>query len=76
MTYKEAQKQSPIGVAVLGNIAMKDIVWPKDEPTPYWWITKHYKPVSPDVMERFKASDEWEPLEELDWVMRLPKTGE
>lgn len=69
MNYLEAQNKSPIGVAVWGNYAMKDIVWPKDEPHPYIWITKNYKPCSLNRTNQLKNSDDWEPVEEKDWFM-------
>jgi len=72
MTYEEAQNKSPIGVAIFGDTALKDIVWPKDLPKPYWWLGKGYSVVKSVVnLERFKTSDLWKPLEESNWKMKL-----
>lgn len=60
MTLKEAQNASVSGVAVLGNHAMADIIWPKDSPHPFFWLTNGYLP-KPDKAEWCRGK-EWEPL--------------
>ncbi len=59
MNYREAQEQSVSGVAVFGNPAMQDIIWPKHSPHPFAWVGKGYMPVDP---ARFCDRDGWSPL--------------
>jgi hypothetical protein len=59
MKLQEAQKLCVAGVAVYGNEVMKDVIWPKDSPTPYMWITDGYKPMKGDHL---KEKDGWNPL--------------
>ena len=70
MTYKEAQEQSPCGVAVWGNFAMRDVVWPKGELTPYWFIKDGYVPVKLERVQRFVESDLWTPIDDPAYKMR------
>lgn len=58
MKYREAQDKSVSGVAVLGNEAMQDVIWPKDSPHPFGWING-YKPLDP---VKFVDRDGWKPL--------------
>jgi len=60
MTLEEAWALSVSGVAVRGNPAMQDIVWPKDSPHPFAFVRDGYKPM-PDKAELWR-SGEWLPL--------------
>jgi len=68
MQYIEAQNLSQYGIAVYGNIAMKDILWPKDSLFPYMWVTNGYLQLD---TRRFELSDKWEPLLEENFKFRL-----
>jgi hypothetical protein len=60
MTLEEAQELSVSGVAVLGNPAMQDVIWPKGAPAPFAWITNGYVEMkNPEVM---RERDGWSPL--------------
>jgi len=74
MKLETAQALSPIGVAVWGNPVMKDVVWPKNTPTPYLWIGYFYRELThKDKIEYYRQSDLWEPIDDTNWVMKLRK---
>lgn len=68
LTLEEAQQYSKNGTAILGNPAMKDIVWEKDSPHPKIWINKGYKDADP---ERFRHRKGWIPAEPNEDYMEL-----
>lgn len=59
MKYQEAQDKSVSGVAVLGNEAMQDIIWPKDSPHPFGFSVDGYVPLD---AAKFSERDGWKPL--------------
>lgn len=70
MKLNEAQQLSPCGVAVWGNFAMRDVVWPVNMPTPYGWIGGGYRPIKGDRIERYRESDLWSPIDDPNWRMK------
>lgn len=70
MKLKEAQDLSPLKVAVWGNVAMKDIIWPMDFSHPLLWVKNGYS-LCTYLKDKYIDSDLWEPLKEIDWKLKL-----
>lgn len=60
MRYEQAQAESVSGVAVYGNEATQDVIWPRQEQHPYFWVKNGYIPL--EATEKYVDSDEWRPL--------------
>ena len=60
MKLEEAWEISVSGVAVLGNEVMQDVIWQKDSPYPFVWITNGYTPMK-DISPEFRNRN-WKPL--------------
>lgn len=58
LTLKQAQDYSEDGIAILGNPAMRDLIWPKNADRPLMWVNKGYRPQDPD---KFKDRIGWVP---------------
>lgn len=62
LTLEQAQNFSEDGMAIFGNPAMKDIIWPRDALNPKMWINKGYKEITePERIERFRNRVGWVP---------------
>ena len=62
MKLQETQELSVSGVAVLGNTAMQDIIWPKDSSKPFAWIKDGYIEMNQTQADRWKNMDQWYPV--------------
>lgn len=78
MKYREAQEKSVSGVAVLGNIALMDVIWPKNSPHPYMFLANQGKWGYVPIKEHgnMAKKDVWEPLHPLREDIKLVKTDE
>jgi hypothetical protein len=65
MNYKDAQDQSVSGVAVFGNPAMQDVIWPKDSPHPFIWLVSGDKRGYIPWSAKLASRDGWSPLHPL-----------
>ena len=59
MKYQDAQEKSPLGIAVLGNPVMLDVLWPKGSPHPFMWIQTRYVA---QAEGRWSDKNEWTPV--------------